>query len=58
MCPDAALFCSDAGLLTCGDALNDCSAHGDCFKGKCYCHTGFGGDDCSLRICTTQCPDV
>eukprot|EP00899_Mesostigma_viride_P015102 jgi/Mesvir1/23593/Mv18282-RA.1 len=31
-----------------GTAL-PCSGHGVCIEGRCFCHTGFQGDDCSLR---------
>jgi hypothetical protein len=57
-CPPDELMCGDPGLLTCTGALNDCSGRGDCLKGRCYCHTGFGGADCSVDICTSTCADV
>ena len=51
-------MCEDPGFLTCVDTLNDCSGRGDCFKGRCFCHAGFGGDDCSQEVCIDACPDV
>ena len=51
-------MCDDPGFLTCRDSLNDCSGNGDCFRRRCFCHPGFGGDDCSARICIGECPDV
>jgi hypothetical protein len=59
-CPSDAFMCDDPGLLTCLKTLNDCSGHGDCFKGACYCHPGWGGPDCSKEIClpATGCSDV
>lgn len=60
MCPDDALMCDDPGLLTCLESHNDCSGHGDCFRGNCFCHPGWGGDDCSVEICYDEegCSDV
>ena len=59
-CPDSSYMCEDPGLLLCVGALNDCSGVGDCFKGSCYCHLGWGGDDCSVPACLTGlgCDDV
>ena len=60
-CPSDTLMCQDPGLLTCSGGsteLNDCSARGDCKQGRCFCHLGFGGDDCSVPVCTTGCPGV
>ena len=51
-------MCGDPGFLTCRDTLNDCSGFGDCFRGRCFCHAGRGGADCSLPVCFTGCPDV
>ncbi|CAD7698780.1 unnamed protein product, partial [Ostreobium quekettii] len=30
---------------------NDCSRNGQCYKGKCHCFLGFGGEDCSWPAC-------
>lgn len=59
-CPDAAFMCNDPGLLTCLGELDDCSGKGDCLKGNCYCHSGFGGADCSVAACIAEigCEDV
>jgi hypothetical protein len=59
-CPDSDFMCKDPGLLTCLGALNDCSGKGDCLMGSCYCHSGFGGADCSVPACvrTIGCADV
>lgn len=57
-CPPDDLMCGDPGLLTCVDTHNDCSGKGDCYMGSCYCHTGWGGDDCSVPICYDSCPNV
>ena len=61
ICPDNNLMCVDPGFLTCRATVNDFfffSGVGDCFRGRCFCHAGFGGDDCSVPICTGTCPDV
>ena len=60
VCPDDVYMCEDPGLLLCVGDLNDCSGRGDCLKGSCYCHLGWGGDDCSVEIClpATGCPNV
>ena len=26
---------------------NGCNGHGECVLGRCQCHSGYGGDDCS-----------
>ena len=59
-CPDDAYMCEDPGLLTCAGGLNDCSGVGDCYKGACYCHLGWGGADCSVPACLASagCDDV
>lgn len=54
LCPSIRQACFDPGWLTCMH-LSDCSGHGDCFRGACYCHTGWGGSDCSKAICTSAC---
>eukprot|EP00892_Ulva_mutabilis_P008333 jgi/Ulvmu1/5872/UM025_0134.1 len=56
-CPDANAMCGDPGFLTCRATLNDCSGVGDCFRGRCFCHAGWGGDDCSVPVCIGQCPN-
>eukprot|EP00771_Trimastix_marina_P000786 gnl/Trimastix_PCT/1816.p1 GENE.gnl/Trimastix_PCT/1816~~gnl/Trimastix_PCT/1816.p1 ORF type:complete len:4918 (+),score=1318.73 gnl/Trimastix_PCT/1816:53-14806(+) len=33
----------------------DCSGHGRCVDQVCYCETGYGGDDCSLKLCPNNC---
>lgn len=49
-CPDNTELCgSDSGWLECGPT--DCSAQGDCFRGRCHCHLGFVGQNCESRIC-------
>jgi hypothetical protein len=58
LCPDDDFMCGDPGLLTCLGELNDCSGQGDCYKGHCYCHTGWGGADCSVAACIGTCDDV
>jgi hypothetical protein len=38
--------------------LNNCSNHGACENGKCFCFDDFEGDDCSLRdgkTCVEYC---
>lgn len=57
-CPDNDVMCSDPGFLTCMDTLSDCSGEGDCFQGRCFCHSGFGGEDCSVPLCIDNCDDV
>ena len=59
-CPDNDFMCRDPGLLTCLGDLNDCSGKGDCLKGNCYCHSGWGGADCSVPACLRNvgCEDV
>jgi hypothetical protein len=58
LCPPDGLMCGDPGFLTCKATRNDCSANGDCYKGHCYCFLGWGGEDCSISVCTEKCPDV
>jgi hypothetical protein len=53
-CPIDALACVDPGWFTC-KGQSGCSGHGNCFKGRCFCHTGWGGRDCSKSICTRKC---
>jgi hypothetical protein len=36
--------------LGCGAA---CELHGECYKAKCYCDIGWGGDDCSTQLLST-----
>eukprot|EP00892_Ulva_mutabilis_P006259 jgi/Ulvmu1/4004/UM186_0004.1 len=51
-CPDDFAMCDDPGFLTCvGEPLNDCNGRGDCFRGRCFCHLGWGGADCSEPLC-------
>eukprot|EP00892_Ulva_mutabilis_P006260 jgi/Ulvmu1/4005/UM186_0005.1 len=60
-CPDDIAMCDDPGFLTCvGDTLGDCSGRGDCFRGRCFCHLGWGGADCSKPLCIDMlgCEDV
>lgn len=59
-CPDSDYMCKDPGLLTCLGDLNDCTGHGECYKGSCFCRLGWGGADCSVEICvpTVGCADV
>eukprot|EP00892_Ulva_mutabilis_P005911 jgi/Ulvmu1/3692/UM017_0109.1 len=57
-CPPDDLMCGSPGLLTCATPeLNDCNGQGDCCEGRCFCHFGFGGDDCTVPACTSGCPD-
>lgn len=58
VCPDDYEMCVNPGYLTCRATLNDCSGRGDCLQGACFCHNGWGGDDCSVPICINNCPDV
>eukprot|EP00892_Ulva_mutabilis_P009761 jgi/Ulvmu1/7157/UM034_0064.1 len=56
-CPPDEDMCGEPGYLTCVGKLNDCSGRGDCFRGNCYCHPGWGGDDCSVALCLDSCGD-
>ena len=38
LCPNRDLVCSTTGCP------KDCSGHGWCYKGNCYCHLGYSGD--------------
>ena len=58
LCPPDELMCVSPGYLTCAGDLNDCNGHGDCFKGHCFCDIGYGGPDCTKKVCTGKCPDV
>lgn len=58
LCPPDELMCVSPGYLTCAGDLNDCNGHGDCFKGHCFCHIGYGSPDCTKTVCTGPCPDV
>lgn len=57
-CPDDGFMCDDPGHLTCVDTLNDCHGRGHCYRGSCFCHLGWGGDDCSVAVCISKCKDV
>eukprot|EP00892_Ulva_mutabilis_P005909 jgi/Ulvmu1/3690/UM017_0106.1 len=58
LCPPDDMMCGSPGLLTCATPeLNDCNGLGDCLEGRCFCHFGFGGDDCTIPACTSGCPD-
>ena len=59
LCPPDDLMCGSPGFLTCTTPeLNDCNGRGDCLEGRCFCHLGFGGNDCTIPACTLGCPDV
>ena len=47
-CPESMEFCRN---LPC---VGMCSGTGRCHMGKCYCNTGWGGDDCSIH-CDEGC---
>lgn len=55
--PHAACAC-DKGWT--GDACScpassngeECSGHGSCHEGECYCHHAWGGEACDLKMCT------
>ena len=53
-CPDQEVLCgrgeAEEGLRECG--ARDCSAAGDCLRGRCHCHVGYVGEHCDVRICT------
>lgn len=55
-CPDKEVLCgvgqADEGLRECGDT--DCSAAGECLRGRCHCHVGYVGEHCGLRVCTND----
>lgn len=57
-CPDEEFMCGNPGSLTCTGELADCSSNGDCFRGFCYCHIGWGGPACDVPICRDTCDDV
>lgn len=47
-CPDNDSVCNAWGCP------NDCNLKGDCYQGRCYCHVGFFGKDCSSYSCTSE----
>jgi len=34
-----------------GQCVKNCSLHGDCIHGSCFCHDGYYGSDCSNQTC-------
>ena len=37
------------------DCPHNCSDHGQCRHGKCFCNPKYGGPDCSLSLCPNDC---
>jgi len=46
-CPDPLTFCQTVGKPYC---QRNCMGRGTCSNGKCKCHAGFKGKDCSERV--------
>ena len=38
------------------DCPNNCTSRGECILGECSCAQGFAGHDCSVVLCTNDCP--
>ena len=35
--------------------VNNCTGHGSCQEGTCYCDRGYGGPDCNTWGCENRC---
>ena len=51
-CPDPLAYCNTVGEKFCP---KNCMGRGDCVNNKCVCKQGFTGQNCSMRIATTNC---
>ena len=52
---DAGWSGDDCATPTCAGALNDCSGHGKCMEGKCFCRAPYHGPSCSVKGCPSGC---
>lgn len=42
---------SDMWVYHIGQCVKNCTLHGDCIHGHCFCHDGYYGSDCSNQTC-------
>ncbi|KAK6939509.1 Peptidase M8, leishmanolysin [Dillenia turbinata] len=55
ICPAYHELCGMIPNPVSGECPNSCNFNGDCVDGKCHCFLGFHGQECSKRLCASNC---